>query len=731
MSIRTIFLLVGLLFVLQACAIEDVEPLAPVPGPDESFFEPRPETVILDEDTNTDALTFDGESGRTTYRLGSPQLDSIRIGSVIASGPNPAAPAGFLRRVTGRRQSGGQLVLDTEPANLPDAFSSYRWRLGATPGLRPRSEGEPGIFSLSDAVDTTFVFPVPGESYSFELEFQFIYTLDFRSEFDFNLSGGGSGIEYMNVGVDRFSMDSLVLDMGFRINGERNTDLNFSDDEVQQFLLKVFEISLSPIPVGPGASPVYITPSIAIDLSNALAYDAKIGQRFTFYTTKDFQGLLQVNGPGLGPTLDLDFPEFNMNADFYFEGEFSYSTGLSIALGISPYSRSLFTLGSRLTVGPRLNVAGTASAGLRAGVPTGEFSAQLDINLDGSAGVFIDADFFGWAPDSWDQDTTLWEGTDTIYSLQLDNSCGFYFSSLLAEVECVNDTARLYYTVRTAGGNQSNFDLDGTYDVYFDGLLVETDADPIQTNIFTLPADVSPGIHRVRFIRQGGQSIFLCEKDVMVTVPDCATLPCTGDFRVQDDNLDDQAYCAQVFRNDRWLTSNLFTPLSDGSLPDCLDNEAALCRAYGGYYTFNEVLDVAAEESPTDAEGLCPDGYHVPSVEEWLALFGLSGSTQPNSDGEYFIPDVVGPYKDPFSWTSGSTADNLLNGFRAQAAGVYTKSSNPVFTDVGDAAYFWTSTVTPDDPDGAFAVEFNGLSNDVLIRPTVRQEAMGCRCIQD
>lgn len=715
------FITLGLTLFLTACAVDEVEPLEPAAPATESFFTPKPETVIMDDDTNTDVVEFDIVTGRTVYDLGSPQLDSIRVGSVIASGPNPAAPGGFLRKVTGREEIGGQLVLATQPANLPDAFSSYRWRLSGSNAIRPRTEGAEGMFNLVGNQDRTFVFPVPGEDYEFELNFKFIYQLDFRSELDYNLLGGG-GIEHMNVGIERFSMDSLVLDMGFRVGGERDTTIKFSADEVQEYLSRVFQLTLAPIPIGPGASPVYVTPSVAVDFRNAYAYDAKIGQRFAFYTTQDLSGLLQVNSAGQEFSLATNFPEFNVNADFYFNGEFSYSTGLQIDLGISPYSRSLFTLGTRVTLGPKLTLQGFANAGLRAGTPRGEISANLNVDLEGSAGIFLDADFFGWAPDSWDQEATIWEGSYPLVQLGGDNSCGFYFSNVTAAVICNGEAPQLTYSVVTVPQNETTFDVSLTYDVYLDNILVAVDQAPVFSNVLDLPADTEPGLHRVRFVRSAGEGIFFCEVDRMITVVDCAATPCTGIGRVVDEHLDDQAYCAVEFRGDRWFTTNLFTSLDTGEFPTCLDDQESLCRAYGGYFNFNELLEVAPDASPVATKGRCPEGYHVPTVADWLRLFGLAESTQPNADGEFLIPDVVAPYKDGFTWITGASAENL-NGFHAQASGFYTDSSNPVFTDVGDAGYFWTSTASPDDPDGAYAVEFNGLSNDVVIRPTVREGA--------
>ena len=519
--------------------------------------------------------------------------------------------------------------------------------------------------------------------------------------------------------------------MGFHVAGGRDTTINASTEDVARFLREVLDISLTPIPIGPGASPVYVTPTIGLDLTAAFAYDAKIGQRAVFYNTGEpFKYLLNVTQPD-GPVVpETNYPGFNMNAELYFNGEFSASAGVIVSLGLAPYSRSLFTLGTQIGAEPTLTVSGFATAGLRAGMPVGQFSANAGIDLKATGGLFFDADFFGLAGDAIDQEVTIWEETYSIAQLGIDNSCGFYFDNISADISCRDETAVLNFSARVVEEGQTDLDVDGTYELYFDGLLIGSGYTPDQTFFVDLPEGTEPGVHRIRFVREGGQSIFFCERDVMVQVVDCSLAPCTGVARVQDARIEDQFYCSALFNDERWMTRNLFTLLPNGDLPDCLDNEPDLCRAYGGYFTFDELLEVGRDESPVDLQGLCPEGYHVPTLGEWLNFFNVAEGTPPNADGEYYLPERVEPYKDAFTWTSGANIA-FLNGFNAQAAGVYTDSSNPVFSGVGEAAYFWTSTVTPDNPTGAYAVEFDDVSNAVTIRPTVRLEGMGCRCVKD
>ena len=726
---------------LTACATDDIAPAVPDRATDESFFTPREETLVLDADTNTDLVSFDVESGELVYRPGSPQLDSIAVGSIIVSGPAEGAPAGFLRRVTGVGTAGGEMTYATETANLPDAFSAYRWNMRGTSAVQFRDEEEPGVFSFLNPVDTTFAFDIPGSETKFELSLKFIYALDFISLIEFQPSLTGGQITDARLGVERFSVDSLVLEMAFVRSGEATTEETFSSEDVQAFFDNIFTVSLSPIPIGPGASPVYVTPSVQLDLSTMMEYSVALGQRAAIYNTgQPYRRVvaLQPNGQyayeagGTTPAMQVD-------VDIFLDGSFAYASGLSIGLAVSPYSRSLFALGTRVTAAPKVTLSGHATAGIRAGEPVGVFNAQVDIDLAASAGVFLDADFFGFAPDAWDVERTLWENDFSLFGLSVDNSCGFFFNSVTTNVICNGDLTELYFTVNRSV--QPDVDGSGTYSVYIDGELVGSGYEPDEEHVAILES-APAGIRRVRFLREdGGSDFFFCEADEMIVFPDClGTDYCQGDRRIIDARTA-YAYCAGEFAGRDWFLNNLYTLLPDGTAPRCYDDDPALCTSYGGYYGFDDLLDVGPDASPISRRGLCPEGFHVPSVAEWLELFGLSPATQPNEEGVYLIPGVLDPYRDETSWAD-LTPPAAPNGFRAIAAGWHTVSSNSVFSDLGTHAYFWTSDVTGADAGaggeteaggvtGAYAVILDGLNNTVELRPAVRSQEYNCRCVED
>jgi len=62
----------------------------------------------------------------------------------------------------------------------------------------------------------------------------------------------------------------------------------------------------------------------------------------------------------------------------------------------------------------------------------------------------------------------------------------------------------------------------------------------------------------------------------------------------------------------------------------CYNNDTAFCQKFGGVYLWGEMINyssysVQQKLHPTDivVKGICPDGWHIPSLNEWEILFDL------------------------------------------------------------------------------------------------------------
>ena len=67
-----------------------------------------------------------------------------------------------------------------------------------------------------------------------------------------------------------------------------------------------------------------------------------------------------------------------------------------------------------------------------------------------------------------------------------------------------------------------------------------------------------------------------------------------------------------------WMAENLNEP---GKV--CYSNLASNCALYGGLYTWSAVMNGATTEK---AKGLCPTGWHIPTIAEWQQLVDFYGA---------------------------------------------------------------------------------------------------------
>ena len=54
----------------------------------------------------------------------------------------------------------------------------------------------------------------------------------------------------------------------------------------------------------------------------------------------------------------------------------------------------------------------------------------------------------------------------------------------------------------------------------------------------------------------------------------------------------------------------------------CYDNDESQCDIYGGLYEWNEAMQYVTTEG---GQGICPDGWHIPTDGEWTTLVEYLG----------------------------------------------------------------------------------------------------------
>lgn len=116
--------------------------------------------------------------------------------------------------------------------------------------------------------------------------------------------------------------------------------------------------------------------------------------------------------------------------------------------------------------------------------------------------------------------------------------------------------------------------------------------------------------------------------------------------------------------------------------------------------------------------GICPEGWHIPSLAEWKTLFA-------------FVSDEItaGKYlKSVEGWNVHFGGGNDMYGFSAYPAGAYGshEGSFGLYTN----AYFWTSMNT--EKGHPVGLRFNGGKTNIdIVSFEERLNAISVRCIED
>lgn len=180
-----------------------------------------------------------------------------------------------------------------------------------------------------------------------------------------------------------------------------------------------------------------------------------------------------------------------------------------------------------------------------------------------------------------------------------------------------------------------------------------------------------------------------------------------------------QVYKTVCIGSQTWMAENL--NYSGGGAGVCYDNSSSNCDVLGRLYSINELtgLQVCDPNTPVPVQGICPEGWHVPSREDLDTLFDAIG-------GESMVDEL----KADSLWT-GSYNDSY--GFSMLPGGRWG-SWVPGFLDLGVKNYLWTSSALGTNKYGLVAFTASGveyywqIEDNPTTAPVVKAY---CRCVKD
>lgn len=172
--------------------------------------------------------------------------------------------------------------------------------------------------------------------------------------------------------------------------------------------------------------------------------------------------------------------------------------------------------------------------------------------------------------------------------------------------------------------------------------------------------------------------------------------PCSG---LDSVFFQDQWYHTRQIMSQCWMKENLNAGIRIGALQNqtnnnilekhCYQDLESNCETLGGLYTWDEMMQYTAEES---AQGICPEGWHVPCDQDWRVLEGIVDSHYPILSivwGNMNLRglDAGANLKTTQGWSVNTGTD--LYGFSAKPSGYWWQSD---YFEYSNFCIFWTST---------------------------------------
>ena len=169
-------------------------------------------------------------------------------------------------------------------------------------------------------------------------------------------------------------------------------------------------------------------------------------------------------------------------------------------------------------------------------------------------------------------------------------------------------------------------------------------------------------------------------------------------------DIDGNTYTSILIDGQEWMSENLkvthypngdaiplvtdntaWGNLADDNTSDAYsyyDNSSANATAYGALYTYAAAIGDNWARDNTANQGVCPDGWHLPTTAEWTTLTDYLGTNA----GSKLAGDAT-------LWTDGNldqSADFGTSGFSAlPSAG--RNGSDGLFVSLGDNGFWWSA----------------------------------------
>ena len=219
------------------------------------------------------------------------------------------------------------------------------------------------------------------------------------------------------------------------------------------------------------------------------------------------------------------------------------------------------------------------------------------------------------------------------------------------------------------------------------------------------------------------------------------------------DERDGQVYKTVKIGNQWWMAENLnyaytkpIETLDGQILPDsasfCKNNEPDSCAKYGRLYAWDVAMDCENNycfdyNEDSKPRGICPENWHIPSVNEWKTLQNIINN---------FATDL----KSTSGWLDDGNGSDVF-GFNLLPAGFYDMEQPEnykyfgkgeklwsSFESTGRYTYFatqmqWTACLPPQcgGDEGTYVFSISSKDSHIIFEKMEKEYALSVRCIKD
>lgn len=642
-----------------SCKKEEEEPAEP-----ETII-PETTKVIPDDSWQDNLVGVDSTDWTLTFNESLGQEYGLETGNILVTDKGE----GLLRRITSIENEGNTVVIETTQAALTEAVEKGSFEFSDDlyyPGKSARIE------YFTEGVTIVENDLRDGSEAQFTVTIEVPVTEDVSVEGELNLDPSISG----KAKISGYSLDYLEFNFDIEEQLDLTTEVTVASLELEEEIT-LAEITFPTITVMMGPVPVVLTPVFTVKIG------VNIGVSSTVTT-----GITQ----DLDITTSVLYEDDNWSTDYNIDKGFDYlPPELSNAAEAKAYVQPQLAIKVYGVVSPNVS---TQLYGLLEAELGADPWWSLYAGLRGDIGVKV----------------KVWIVTVANFSANV-----FDLQYLIAEASPVTEEPVALFTVEPDMGfvNTSfSFDASESYDnedppevlqVRWDFNGDDTwdtdwDSDKTSEYIYTTPDEYDVKLE----VKDSDENTGEASHSVTVVEESGGGSPCPGTPTVTD--ADGNVYNTVLIGEQCWMKENLKVGttisgedemLDNGEIEKyCYDDDEANCELYGGLYQWDEMMQYVTSEG---AQGICPEGWHIPTDDEWKVLEGTVDSEYGVGDPEWDQHGIRGfdagynlKSQNGWSW-DGNGCD--LYGFSALPGGG-AHMGPYTFLDKGEIAFLWTSSLT-------------------------------------